>query len=188
MKKRTRLLYGLLLLCAPLAGCLKEDDGSQFYSDVYWFPLAKQTFSVDTREPEPVDTVVLVFRARNFVYDSDTVNFAVMPDSTTAVAGTDYEITTPVVRFGKDDYYDNLLRGEIGLRIYPTLSDTLTLALKLIYTHLTMPLIALTDLRAKGEQDNDPRYTALADIVDAHNGLWCPEAEEYLLANFNPED
>lgn len=112
MKKRTRLLYGLLLLCAPLAGCLKEDDGSQFYSDVYWFPLAKQTFSVDTREPEPVDTVVLVFRARNFVYDSDTVNFAVMPDSTTAVAGTDYEITTPVVRFGKDDYYDNLLRGE----------------------------------------------------------------------------
>ena len=112
MKKRTRLLYGLLLLCAPLAGCLKEDDGSQFYSDVYWFPLAKQTFSVDTREPEPVDTVVLVFRAR-----------------------TDYEITTPVVRFGKDDYYDNLLRGEIGLRIYPTLSDTLTLALKLIYTH-----------------------------------------------------
>lgn len=44
---------------------------------------------------------------------------------------------------------------------------------KLIYTHLTMPLIALTDLRAKGEQDNDPRYTALADIVDAHNGLWC---------------
>ena len=114
MKKRTRLLYGLLLLCAPLAGCLKEDDGSQFYSDVYWFPLAKQTFSVDTREPEPVDTVVLVFRARNFVYDSDTVNFAVMPDSTTAVAGTDYEITTPVVRFGKDDYYDNLLRGEIS--------------------------------------------------------------------------
>ena len=135
MKKRTRLLYGLLLLCASLAGCLKKDDGSQFYSDVYWFPLAKQTFSVDTREPEPVDTVVLVFRARNFVYDSDTVNFAVMPDSTTAVSGTDYEITTPVVRFGKDDYYDNLLRGEIGLRIYPTLSDTLTLALKLIYTH-----------------------------------------------------
>ena len=78
---------------------------------------------------------MLVFRARNFVYDGDTVNFAVMPVSTTAVAGTDYEITTPVVRFGKDDYYDNLLRGEIGLRIYPTLSDTLTLALKLIYTH-----------------------------------------------------
>lgn len=53
---------------------------------------------------------------------------------------------------------------------------------KLIYTHLEMPLTALTDLRAKGAED--PQYTALADIVDAHNGLWCPEAEEYLLANF----
>ncbi len=55
---------------------------------------------------------------------------------------------------------------------------------KLIYTHLTMPLTALTDLRARGEKENDPRLSALADIVDAHQGLWCPEAEEYLLANF----
>lgn len=55
---------------------------------------------------------------------------------------------------------------------------------KLIYTHLTMPLTALTDLRAKGEADNDKRFIALADIVDANKGLWCPEAEEYLLANF----
>ncbi len=55
---------------------------------------------------------------------------------------------------------------------------------KLIYTHLTMPLIALEDLRKRGEELGDARYTALADIVDAHKGLWCPEAEEYLLANF----
>ncbi len=55
---------------------------------------------------------------------------------------------------------------------------------KLIYTHLTMPLTALTDLRAKGEAEKDDRLVALADIVDAHQGLWCPEAEEYLLANF----
>jgi len=57
---------------------------------------------------------------------------------------------------------------------------------KLIYTHLTMPLIALTDLRAKGEQDNDPRYTALADIVDAHNGLWCPEARGISAGKLQP--
>ena len=53
---------------------------------------------------------------------------------------------------------------------------------KLIYNHIEMPLIALTDLREKGKEDE--RYTVLADIVDAHRGLWCPEAEEYLLANF----
>ncbi|MCD8152126.1 MAG: zinc-binding dehydrogenase [Clostridiales bacterium] len=55
---------------------------------------------------------------------------------------------------------------------------------KLIYTHLTMPLTALTDLRSVGEAQNDARYTALADIVDANKGLWCPEAEEYLFENF----
>jgi threonine dehydrogenase-like Zn-dependent dehydrogenase len=59
---------------------------------------------------------------------------------------------------------------------------------KLIYTHLTLPLTALDELRAKGEAEKDARFTALADIVDSHNGLWCPEAEEFLLANFNPED
>ena len=48
-----------------------------------------------------------------------------------------------------------------------------------------MPLVALTDLRKMGEKDD--RYTALADIVDAHKGLWCPEAEEYLLAHFEQE-
>ena len=58
---------------------------------------------------------------------------------------------------------------------------------KLIYTHLEMPLIALTDLRAQGEAKNDQRYLALADIVEANKGLWCPEAEEYLLANFIKE-
>lgn len=58
---------------------------------------------------------------------------------------------------------------------------------KLIYTHLTMPLTALTDLRAKSEAENDERFIALADIVDANKGLWCPEAEEYLLNNFIEE-
>lgn len=56
---------------------------------------------------------------------------------------------------------------------------------KLIYTHLEMPLIALTDLRSRADEDS--RYGELADIVDAHKGLWCPEAEEYLLKNFIKE-
>ncbi|HIV17294.1 MAG TPA: zinc-binding dehydrogenase [Candidatus Alectryocaccobium stercorigallinarum] len=55
---------------------------------------------------------------------------------------------------------------------------------KLIYTHLSMPLTALTDLRKKGEEEKDERFIALADIVEANKGLWCPEAEEYLLSHF----
>ena len=56
---------------------------------------------------------------------------------------------------------------------------------KLIYTHLEMPLIALTDLRSRADEDS--RYGELPDIVDAHKGLLCPEAEEYLLKNFIKE-
>ncbi len=55
---------------------------------------------------------------------------------------------------------------------------------KLIYTHMDMPLTALTDLRLRGEKTHDPRFGVLADIVDAHNGLWNPEAEQYLLEQF----
>lgn len=56
---------------------------------------------------------------------------------------------------------------------------------KLIYTHISMPLIALDDLRSKA--DEDERYAALADIVEANNGLWCPAAERYLLENWNED-
>ena len=59
---------------------------------------------------------------------------------------------------------------------------------KLIYTHLSMPLTALDELRKAAEERNDDRYVALADIVESHQGLWCPEAEEYLLANFITEE
>ena len=56
---------------------------------------------------------------------------------------------------------------------------------KLIYTHISMPLIALEDLRSKEAQDS--RYGKLANIVEANKGLWCPEAEEYLLHHFKEE-
>jgi len=53
---------------------------------------------------------------------------------------------------------------------------------KLIYTHIEMPLVALSELR--DHASDDARYAGLADIVDAQGGLWSLEAERYLLANF----
>lgn len=53
---------------------------------------------------------------------------------------------------------------------------------KLIYTHTDLPLIALADLRDM--EPEDARFGELADIVDDHDGLWSPEAERYLLANW----
>ena len=58
---------------------------------------------------------------------------------------------------------------------------------KLIYTHLSMPLTALSDFRIKGVETKDERYIALADIIDQNNGLWSPDAEEYLLQHFITE-
>lgn len=52
---------------------------------------------------------------------------------------------------------------------------------KLIYTQIDLPLTALADLEEKGKED--PLFAELAKIVNANNGLWCGEAEKYLLAN-----
>ncbi len=54
-------------------------------------------------------------------------------------------------------------------------------AKKVCYTHLNLPLIAVDELDQWA--DKDPLYKKLAEIVKANGGLWCAEAEEYLLAN-----
>ncbi|MCP4044421.1 MAG: zinc-binding dehydrogenase, partial [Gammaproteobacteria bacterium] len=50
---------------------------------------------------------------------------------------------------------------------------------KLVYNHVSMPLVALEDLQGmEGEL-----YQGLAKIVASHNGIWSPEAENFILAN-----
>ncbi len=53
---------------------------------------------------------------------------------------------------------------------------------KLIYTHIEMPLTAIADFAELGKTDN--RFAVLARIVERNNGLWCAEAEQYLLQNW----
>jgi L-sorbose 1-phosphate reductase len=52
---------------------------------------------------------------------------------------------------------------------------------KLIYTNIDIPLTAISEFASLGKKD--PMFKALADIVKENNGLWCREAEEYLLEN-----
>ena len=54
-------------------------------------------------------------------------------------------------------------------------------AKKVCYNELDLPLIAIADLPELGK--TDPMYKALAEIVEKNDGLWCCEAEEYLLAH-----
>ena len=51
---------------------------------------------------------------------------------------------------------------------------------KLIYTNISMPLTAIADFDKHPE---DPILTKLAEITSRSNGLWCAEAEKYLLAH-----
>ena len=57
---------------------------------------------------------------------------------------------------------------------------------KLIYTHINMPLTAIDDFGKLGEKD--PRFAELDRICKAHSGLWCGEAERYLLSNWENVD
>lgn len=53
---------------------------------------------------------------------------------------------------------------------------------KLIYTHIELPLTALTDFAKLGKTDE--RFKVLDSLIREHNGLWCTEAEKYLLDHF----
>ncbi len=55
---------------------------------------------------------------------------------------------------------------------------------KLIYTNISMPLAALTELGELGK--NDSFYKGLDEIVSKNGYLWSLEAEKYLLANARP--
>lgn len=53
---------------------------------------------------------------------------------------------------------------------------------KLIYTNIEMELTDIEDFEEKGK--TNPLFAELAKIVNSNNGLWCLEAEKFLLANF----
>ena len=52
-------------------------------------------------------------------------------------------------------------------------------AKKVCYNELDLPLIAIADLEELGKTNE--LYRALAEIVKQNGGLWCAEAETYLL-------
>ena len=54
-------------------------------------------------------------------------------------------------------------------------------AKKLVYTHVSMPMTAISDFEEKGK--TDPFFKKLDEICKKHNGIWSTEAEKYLLEN-----
>jgi len=58
--------------------------------------------------------------------------------------------------------------------------DKIPGAKKLIYTHKKLDLVAIADFAERGK--TDPFYAKLAEITGRNEGLWCAEAEKYLIA------
>lgn len=54
---------------------------------------------------------------------------------------------------------------------------------KLIYTNINMELTAIADFAELGKKN--PHYAKLAEITQRNKGLWCTEAEKYLLENWS---
>lgn len=54
-------------------------------------------------------------------------------------------------------------------------------AKKVCYNELDIPLVAISDFEELGKTDK--MYAELDKIVKANGGLWCKQAEDYLLAN-----
>jgi len=56
---------------------------------------------------------------------------------------------------------------------------------KLIYTHIRMPLVPIAELGQRAERADEPLKSIFAEldrIVRSNNGLWCAEAERFLLS------
>lgn len=54
-------------------------------------------------------------------------------------------------------------------------------AKKVCYPHIDIPMVAIADLEELGK--TDALYAELDKIVKANGGLWCAQAEQYLLSN-----
>jgi len=132
-----RLFFAALVAVATgMGGCLK-DDGPDLYTDLYWFRNAAFDFKIDSTRTDPDTISVPVFRMRGRVFDTDTVAFVVLCDTTTARDPENYEILTPVVRFADPD----TVRSEILMIVHPQslTAETLTVGLRLDYRHPDAP-------------------------------------------------
>ncbi len=165
--------------------------GEKGYDDVFVFAPVKQVV-------EQADTILGQDGCLNFFAGptnpefSASLNFYNVHYGSTHIVGTSGGNT--------DDMLESLQLMEKGIidpssmithvgGLNSVIETTLNLpkipgGKKLIYTNIDMELTALTEFKDKGK--NNTLFKELSNIVERNNGLWCKEAEKYLLANAKP--
>jgi threonine dehydrogenase-like Zn-dependent dehydrogenase len=172
------------------AAALKELSGNEGYDDVFVFAPVPAVV-------EQGDAILAYDGCLNFFAGPENeqfsapFNFYDVHYNATHIAGTSGGNT--------DDMIESLKLAGAG-RITPAILVThvggldsaaeATLGMpkigggkKLIYNHISMPLTAITDFEEFGRED--PLFAGLSALVEKAGGLWCKEAENFLLDNGN---
>jgi hypothetical protein len=88
---------------------------------------------------------------------------------------TEKRLINPAVMVTHIGGLDSAAEATLGLTREPA-------GKKLIYTNINMELTAISEFEEKGK--DNPYFARLAEITKGNNGLWCAEAEQYLLKNW----
>ena len=168
-------------------GLLKEIAGGDGYNDVFCFaPVAPVVEQAD--DILAYDGCLNFFAGPSRAPFKAPFNFYNVHYNSTHVVGTsggntdDMKEALKMMSAGMDPAGLVTHVGGLNAVVETTLNlPSIPGGKKLIYTHVEMPLTPIADFAKKGE--TNPVYARLAELCEAHNGLWNVDAEEYLLAN-----
>ena len=187
-KNGVRLVYLNTAECEDPVKVLRELSGGDGYDDVFVFapvkPVVEQGDAILGR-----DGCLNFFAGPTNSAFSASFNFYNLHYASTHVVGTsggnvddmkesiammsDGRIN-PAVMITHVGGLDSVIDTTINLHKIPG-------GKKLVYTNIKMPMTAIDDFERLGETDE--KFAALAKIVSENNGLWCAEAEKYLLSH-----
>ena len=183
-----RLVYMNTAAVPDAEGALRELTGGAGYDDV--FVLAPVKPLVETADRLLArDGCLNFFAGPTDQSFSASFNFYNVHYSSTHVCGTsggntdDMKEALSLMETGRIDPAAMITHiGGLNAVIETTLGlPSIPGGKKLIYTHKDIPLTAVADFEKLGK--SDPFFADLAAIVAKSSGLWCAEAEKYLLAN-----
>jgi threonine dehydrogenase-like Zn-dependent dehydrogenase len=165
---------------------LKDIAGGQGYDDVFVFapvaPLIEQGDAILAK-----DACLNFFAGPTDTQFSAKLNFYAVHYAGTHIAGTSggtKEDMIEALRLMSEGAVDpSMMITHVG-GLTAAKDTTLNLpsvpgGKKLLYTHFDFPLTPITEFASRPE----PFFQGLAAICSRHNGLWSPEAEQYLLAH-----
>ena len=187
-KNGVRLVYLNTAECEDPVKVLRELSGGDGYDDVFVFapvkPVVEQGDAILGR-----DGCLNFFAGPTNSAFSASFNFYNVHYASTHVVGTsggnvddmkesiammsDGRIN-PAVMITHVGGLDSVIDTTINLHKIPG-------GKKLVYTNIKMPMTAIDDFERLGKTDE--KFAALAETVARHNGLWCAEAEKYLLSH-----